>query len=258
MEKNQNSIAVVRPEHMLALQQNIVSSEETRYYLNGVLIEPHKDGGAVMTATDGHIMATVYDPNAFCAGPAQIWRYKDFAAAVKAFQARYGKFIKDAFWLRYQQFESATPDFRLAMSMGADGAEAAQRIWDSRVSGEICEQIGRDTAIDGTFPDYSRVIPTIGETRSATTINSSLIQRIGKFADNLTGQRAKAVNLLFQEETAPGFFLFNHDQVSVVGVVMPMRANAPMHHPSWIADHLNRDDLRPPAPVELINKAKAA
>ena len=38
-----------------------ISKEETRYYLNGVFIEPHPVGGAVLVATDGHRMLVAHD-----------------------------------------------------------------------------------------------------------------------------------------------------------------------------------------------------
>lgn len=40
------------------------STEETRYYLNGIHIEPHKQGGATLTAADGHRLFCGYDPAA--------------------------------------------------------------------------------------------------------------------------------------------------------------------------------------------------
>lgn len=38
-----------------------VSKEETRYYLNGVCIEPHPEQGVLIVATDGHRMAILHD-----------------------------------------------------------------------------------------------------------------------------------------------------------------------------------------------------
>lgn len=43
-----------------------VSKEETRYYLQGVYIEPHPEKGALMVSTDGHRMVVAYDPDGDC------------------------------------------------------------------------------------------------------------------------------------------------------------------------------------------------
>ncbi len=44
------------------------SREETRHYLQGVCIEPHKDGGALLVATDGHRLICLRDPHAVVEG----------------------------------------------------------------------------------------------------------------------------------------------------------------------------------------------
>ncbi len=43
-----------------------VSTEETRYYLNGVHIEAHPVKGAILVATDGHRMIVAHDPDGGC------------------------------------------------------------------------------------------------------------------------------------------------------------------------------------------------
>jgi DNA polymerase III sliding clamp (beta) subunit (PCNA family) len=46
-----------------------VSTEETRYYLNGVHVEPHPVKGAILVATDGHRMLIAHDKDGSCSGP---------------------------------------------------------------------------------------------------------------------------------------------------------------------------------------------
>ncbi|SDG35123.1 hypothetical protein [Pelagibacterium luteolum] len=48
------------------------STEETRYYLNGVHIEPHPDGGVFLVATDGHRMLVCHDKSGTIAGETAI------------------------------------------------------------------------------------------------------------------------------------------------------------------------------------------
>ncbi|RCK40460.1 hypothetical protein [Thalassospira xiamenensis] len=58
-----NRRITVSAKHFYAAWQ-FVSTEKTRYYLNGVYIEPHKDGGVLLIATDGHSMAVIRDATA--------------------------------------------------------------------------------------------------------------------------------------------------------------------------------------------------
>ena len=54
---------IVNPEK-LWITANFQSTEQTRYYLCGVFIEP-ADEGVTMTATDGHRLVTCHDPQFF-------------------------------------------------------------------------------------------------------------------------------------------------------------------------------------------------
>lgn len=43
-----------------------MSSEKTRYYLQGVFVEPHERMGATLTATDGRYLLSIHDDTAVC------------------------------------------------------------------------------------------------------------------------------------------------------------------------------------------------
>lgn len=49
-----------------------VCLEETRYYISGVRIEPHAAGGALLVATDGHVLVAFRDPEGFCDDPVTV------------------------------------------------------------------------------------------------------------------------------------------------------------------------------------------
>ena len=53
---------------------------DIRYYLAGILVEPHKDKGVYLVATNGHFMSVAYDENGTATGPMII---NPTAAAVK-------------------------------------------------------------------------------------------------------------------------------------------------------------------------------
>lgn len=43
-----------------------IGRNDIRYYLCGINVRPHKDGGAVICATNGHAMGVIYDRDAVC------------------------------------------------------------------------------------------------------------------------------------------------------------------------------------------------
>ncbi|WP_339774276.1 hypothetical protein [uncultured Thalassospira sp.] len=53
----------VQAKYFLAAWQ-FTSTDDTRYYLGGVHIEPHPDGGALLVATNGHILCAIHDETA--------------------------------------------------------------------------------------------------------------------------------------------------------------------------------------------------
>jgi hypothetical protein len=46
-----------------------VTKEMSRYTLNGIRVEPHPEGGAVIVATDGHTMGIFHDREGKCDEP---------------------------------------------------------------------------------------------------------------------------------------------------------------------------------------------
>ncbi|NDI85112.1 beta clamp domain-containing protein [Undibacterium crateris] len=50
----------------IKMLNSFVAKGGARYYLEGVFISPHKDGGAVLVATNGHAMLCIRDVLAIC------------------------------------------------------------------------------------------------------------------------------------------------------------------------------------------------
>lgn len=44
----------------------IVPENDIRYYLKGIYAEPHPNGGALLVATDGHMLVAIHDTEAIC------------------------------------------------------------------------------------------------------------------------------------------------------------------------------------------------
>jgi hypothetical protein len=231
------SLVVVRPFLMQALL-NIMSTEETRYYLRGVLIEPHKDGGIVLTATDGHVLVTMHDQLGFAQGTPQIWAFRDHAALVKAEISTASKYLKNKALLKYQQVES-----KFQVSVGY--ADSAEEMLNMREGTEMCKLVSYNAAIDGTFPEYRRIVSPVGSERAGTCIQAAILARIAKFAQDLIGNKGAPVNLELTSEKGPSHIHIKADGefVDAVGIVMPMRAERMLHHPAWICEHLERPEL---------------
>lgn len=113
-----------------------ISTEETRYYLNGIFLHVADDDGAVLkaAATDGHRLAryTLARPDG-AEGMADVIVPRKAIAEVR-------KLLDDALDSNVQIDLSAS---KIRFTLGGEGGI----VLTSKL-------------IDGTFPDYSRVIPT--------------------------------------------------------------------------------------------------
>jgi hypothetical protein len=262
-ELPQRSVVIVRPHVMLAAMV-AMSTEETRYYLNGIFIQPHEDGGIVLTATDGHLLVTIRDSFGYAEGPAQIWQIKDMVSMIKAKISAQGKFLKDKALLRYE-FDGSTTDGKGNRRQGKSRLGIAFQdvddVKDMEVGSEHCDMLASPACIDGTFPEYGRVIPQVGETRSGACIQAALLMRIGKFAQEITNAKLAAVNLEISDESGPSCFhvAAPGEGLDAIGVVMPMRGPARLHHhPDWLVKVTGRPELGAPPPVEMIKTSEDA
>lgn len=107
-----------------------ISTEETRYYLNGILLSP--DGGQVrMVATDGHRMMVVTVEAAWPENAPDVIVPRKFVRTLE----------------------------KLAAGLGEGAVSLA---WSAK---QVRAEIGPVTllgkTIDGSFPDYRRVIPSV-------------------------------------------------------------------------------------------------
>lgn len=141
-----------------------VSTEETRYYLNGIAMQ-HRDGKAVFVSTDGHRLARYISIEA-----------PEFPSIIIPTKAA-------------KQFKSVI-----------EGEAVTVSISDSKIklaSGGI-EIVSK--VIDGTFPDWTRVIP-VGNPNAITASSlevSSAVDRVALVAT----ERTKAVKLTVRGDEA--------------------------------------------------------
>ncbi len=148
-----------------------ISTEETRYYLNGVYMHvADSDGGKALrcVATDGHRLARIDAdlPDGAADMPGVIVPRKTVAELRKLLD---DDEMQIAVSVSETKVRFATPDITLTSKV-----------------------------IDGTFPDYMRVIPT-GNTRKLEVDAAEFAQAVDRVA-TVSSERSRAVKLALSED----------------------------------------------------------
>lgn len=119
------------------------STDPTRFYLAGVYLEPGPGGlGVVMTATNGRVLTTAYDEQGDMDGasPVIIGLPKPTLSACKA---------------------TSRGESSLAIDVTSSSATITLNGTETARAGNV--------VVDGTFPDWRRVIPTVKSGALRTT-----------------------------------------------------------------------------------------
>ena len=148
-----------------------ISTEETRYYLNGVYMHvSDSDGGKVLrcVATDGHRLARIDAdlPEGAAGMPGVIVPRKTVGELRKLLE---DDEMKIAVSVSETKVRFATPDITLTSKV-----------------------------IDGTFPDYTRVIPS-GNTRRLEVDAAEFAKAVDRVA-TVSSERSRAVKLSLDED----------------------------------------------------------
>ena len=148
-----------------------ISTEETRYYLNGVYMHvADSDGGRVLrcVATDGHRLARIDAdlPEGATDMPGVIVPRKTVG--------------------------------ELRKLLDDDETVIAVSVSDTKVRFATPDITLTSKVIDGTFPDYTRVIPT-GNTRKLEVDASEFAQAVDRVA-TVSSERSRAVKLSLDED----------------------------------------------------------
>lgn len=147
-----------------------ISTEETRYYLNGIHIHASGSGATAMlraVATDGHRLAKIELglPDGADAIPAIIVPRKTVAEIRKL-------------------AEGVDGDIRIAVS-------------PTRIQFVLERTVLVSRLIDGTFPDYERVIP-VGNEKTALLDSKAFAAAVDRVS-TISTERARAVKLRFDD-----------------------------------------------------------
>lgn len=115
------------------------SKEETRYYLRGVYVEPHHVKGVTMVATDGHKLIVLHDESGVADESAII----NLGDALKLCKPKRGERGRD-----------------VRIGTGESDATICETFEDK--DGTLTDTplgMAYGVRIDGSFPDYRRVVP---------------------------------------------------------------------------------------------------
>ena len=133
-------MTIVVKADLFRLAHTAASTELTRYYINGVYIEPAPTGGALLVATNGHRMIVIHDPEGLCTKSA-IVKLPRFALA----QCKTPKMF--------------TTKRRLVINLEQDSATVEEVTPPNALDVIQALLTAHKVIIDGTFPDWRRVVP---------------------------------------------------------------------------------------------------
>lgn len=211
------------------------STEETRYYLNGVHVARAGNGGALAEATDGHRLFIAYTENGHVSGDAILRLPREFLAFcrknpdnVVVARAPLAPGSRVPVWLMGERFAHATPQ-EVADEFAADDG-----IWDAW-DGEAI--LARATAelIDGIFPPTGRVIPrNIGDAGASTAFQTRYLKAFEGAARWGKSGKADPIRIATSPNADdPALILPNADPPRWIGVLMPFTSVSAPAVPAW-------------------------
>jgi DNA polymerase-3 subunit beta len=185
-----------------------VSTEETRYYLNGINLEFTPDG-VVMAATDGHRMIVLRQPygeHGATAAHASVIVPRDLVAKLK---------------VKHKVVEETT------LTIADDGKLLFEHAGESYGGSRV----------DGTFPDYRRVVPQ-DLTGEAAQYNPQYLADFAKARQELTGSKldkdGKGSPIVRYNGGSPAIVDFAYGTgFQAIGVLMPIRDRTDATYHSW-------------------------
>lgn len=204
-----------------------VSTEETRYYLQGVHVSPAPDGGAVICATNGSFLIALHDPDAYVEGQGIVLLNKQMKSALKVS----GMMLEKRLLIVRQASEQHRAFVVDLATRGADDEyspyAAARDLFDAPDKRVQAAQFGAVT-IDGTFPDWRRVVPSrLRPDAPLPVIDQALLSRAAEALS--TDQKRRSVRVTCSGEVpANDPVLVTSDEfrgVAGFAIIMPVRSN---------------------------------
>ncbi len=190
-----------------ALVWPFVSSDETRYYLNGFYVQRNPSGGALIIGTDGRSLGVFYDQLGEVKVPAIVRLHRTTLAA-------------------------CAEDCTLVLTGDRAGV---YQMWN-RDTGEGILVAAQDQAvIDGDFPDWRLTIPPIPAETSLATFRFPELKKFEK----VRGFGAKIAALRIFPTAPDGPAIVRTARDDFLGIIMPCADVKETSMPQWIARPLS-------------------
>ena len=218
------------------------SDEATRYYLNGVYVAPHEEGGAIIVGTNGHWLVAVHDPRGIVEGTAIVSLNKRMVSDLKAAKNDH----RSAFGHRTERVLTvgdgkamvvlSSVAHTVKMESGSEEVEPRPEVFErlSNPDKLVVSAQFSDVTIDGTFPDWKRIIPDdVDSARPLPAIDPKYL--------------ALAVKAITQDSKGPIRFLPSENEMSPViavpsnvtlgwsgaAIIMPIRSSSAVSSPTF-------------------------
>ena len=228
-----------------ALAMLFQSRKDIRYYLNGVFVEPHPDGGVIMAATDGYRLAVFRDENGSIDEARIIRMPKDFRRP--ALKPTLGVLAL---------FESPTTRGCQAHVFDATGLSDDSHDLDeiiADVTADRVKWIGAATYIDGTYPNWRGVVPKMPDDPCPPSVIGVRGDQIADFQEVATRTTFSTLSIIPSSPGGPMIVRCGDD--SFFGILMPCREGVAFDRAvfPWV---LKRAE--PEAPSDLVETSEAA
>ena len=193
-----------------------VSTEQTRYYLQGVYVERGESGEVTLVSTDGHALIKIDGAPMFHLGT---------ECTTQECSGRTGMILKlDPTEKAFKA--KATGDLWVYGDIKTGILQFLDVTGDLPAEGGAYERLGvcEFERIDGTFPDWTRVMPPENETCGAPAFNPDVLAKFTKArAVYKARRRVGAMRLTTSGETGAPIKVEIADCPRFTGVLMPMK-----------------------------------
>lgn len=215
--------------NVLASVLPFICKLETRYYLNGVWIEPCAAGGVIAVATDGHLMGIARDPKGSIEGG------RGFINTISPAAERFLNFERSEFededggheWSGRNLTGAVFFDDHLLTIVEMTRAEQAN-YWPGPGAGEFA---ALSPIIDGTYPDWRKVVPKDLGGGDMGRFNAEYAARINKAASLYTLNRTASIILRANRMAGPHPMVAQiSGDTNFVALMMPMTDGS---RPTW-------------------------
>jgi DNA polymerase-3 subunit beta len=203
---------------LVALVTPFMAAADIRYYLCGICIRPHPAGGAVIVATNGHMLGAVHDPDGVCEHEVILRLAPTTIAACKA-RGNNPRHLE----MRHGRLMVCEPGREVALQAG-------------------------DPVIEAAYPQFQNVIPPAASLRPGmlgqfNTAYIAVLDKVAKIAHPTRGPM-QAVSFFHVEGNPKSSAIARLPaEPNFVAVLMPQAAEEVMVLPSWCAGMARKDDL---------------